>query len=81
MAAGQKGFSFPSSHSFVSGLVIVICLFFTLPYSWVLIALALINAANRPAIGVHYLADVVAGLSLGVIAGFAWFFIAYNIAI
>lgn len=81
MAVGQKGFSFPSSHSFVSGLIIVICVFFTLPYPWLLILLAFINAANRLAIGVHYLADVAAGLSLGVIAGFAWFFIAYNIAI
>ncbi len=72
MAVGQPGFSFPSSHSFVSGLIIIICLFFILPYPWVLISLALINAVNRLAIGVHYLADVIAGLSLGALAGTAW---------
>jgi len=69
---GQPGFSFPSSHSFASGLIIVLCLFFSLPVSWLLIALALLNAANRPAVGVHYIADVVAGLGLGAIAGILW---------
>jgi len=72
-AGGQKGFSFPSSHSFASGLIIITCLFFSFPLSWLLIFLALLNAANRPAVGVHYIADVVAGLALGVVAGLLWY--------
>lgn len=74
-AGGQKGFSFPSSHSFASGLIITICAFYPMPWRGFLIFLAVVNAANRPAIGVHYIADVVAGLTLGFIAGLGWPFI------
>ncbi len=74
-AHGQKGFSFPSSHSFASGFIIVTCLFFNLPYESLLVSLSLINAANRPAYGVHYIADVIAGMALGSIAALGWPFI------
>jgi membrane-associated phospholipid phosphatase len=69
---GQKGFSFPSSHSFASGIILIICLLFPMPWQLLLILLAVINAANRPAVGVHYIADVIAGLSLGVIVAASW---------
>lgn len=71
-AGKQKGFSFPSSHSFASGLLIVACIFFVLPYKALLIAFGLLNVINRPASGVHYIADVVAGMLLGAIAGLGW---------
>lgn len=71
-AGDQKGFSFPSSHSFASGLIITICLYFVFPLKTFLIALAVINAINRPAVGVHYIADVAAGIILGIVAGLGW---------
>lgn len=74
-AGKQKGFSFPSSHSFSSGLIIVTCLSFAFPWTPFLIALAVINIINRPAVGVHYIADVIAGTILGLLAGFGWIFI------
>ena len=43
-----------------------------MPWQLLLILLAVINAANRPAVGVHYIADVIAGLSLGVIVAASW---------
>lgn len=74
-AGKQKGFSFPSSHSFASGLILTTCFFFSFPYEPIIMIFALLNAINRPAIGVHYIADVVAGLTLGAIAGLGWPFI------
>jgi len=71
-AGGQKGFSFPSSHSFASGLILSICLYFLLPWSGLLIALAITNVINRIALGVHYLADVTAGFTIGILAGLGW---------
>ncbi|MCC7304172.1 phosphatase PAP2 family protein [bacterium] len=74
-AGKQSGFSFPSSHSFSSGLLIIVCLFFSIPWTPLIIALAIINILNRPAVGVHYIADVVAGTFLGLLAGLGWLFI------
>lgn len=71
--AGTKtGFSFPSSHSFTSGIIIVTCLFFPLPYAWLIILAALFNMINRVLVGVHYLSDVVVGWFLGTLVGLGW---------
>jgi membrane-associated phospholipid phosphatase len=71
-AGKQKGLSFPSSHAFVSGMVIAAILLFQLPFGAFLISIAVINILNRPAIGVHYLADIIAGAFLGALAGLLW---------
>jgi membrane-associated phospholipid phosphatase len=71
-AGKQRGLSFPSSHSFASGYIFTLCAFLPLPFKPFLILFSIINATNRPALGVHYIADVVAGLTLGAIVAFGW---------
>jgi len=68
-----KGLSFPSSHAFASGFAIVISLAFSFPYSIAIIIFSLLNALNRIIIGVHYVFDVLVGLSLGFLAGGLWY--------
>lgn len=72
-AGVQPGYSFPSSHSFTSGIIIAVSLLFPIPLKGVLVFLALVNAINRTALGVHYLADISVGLFLGLAAGLLWF--------
>ncbi len=69
------GYSFPSGHAAGAGLFATVAVLLTiiltrrgwrrriLITAWVLLALA--TAADRIVLGVHYLSDVVAGLSLG----------------
>ena len=53
-------------------MILSICLYFLLPWSGLLIALAITNVINRIALGVHYLADVTAGFTIGILAGLGW---------
>lgn len=74
-AGNQVGLSFPSSHSFASGIIMIITIFFDIPFKAAIIIFTLLNAINRPAIGVHYVADVIAGLTLGILSGGGWILI------
>jgi membrane-associated phospholipid phosphatase len=71
-AKGKKGLSFPSTHSFASGFASVIALALSMPYAQYILGFAVLNAANRPALGVHYIADVCAGIALGMFTAFGW---------
>lgn len=73
------GFSFPSGHAAFGAFLALVLVWFALrdvrirALSWTLVGLAslwaLLQAAGRVAIGVHYPSDVLAGLSLGFATG------------
>lgn len=46
-----------------------------IPYQWVIYIFAVVNALNRPLLGVHYIMDVIVGLALGAFIGAGWLFI------
>jgi membrane-associated phospholipid phosphatase len=64
-ANDQSFASFPSEHAAVATAVAATCSLFLPDYRSTFILLALIVAASRVAIGVHYPNDVLAGLLLG----------------
>lgn len=76
-----SGFSFPSEHAVFAAVILVLVVYFfaplikARPWRWTFIAaalvLALIIVASRLILGVHWLSDVVAGLSLGILSATA----------
>ncbi|MFQ5577690.1 MAG: phosphatase PAP2 family protein [Anaerolineae bacterium] len=58
-------YSFPSGHSARMSTLAVAVLLFNWPLGLGLAALALVVAAARVAIGIHYLGDVLVGLAIG----------------
>lgn len=68
-------YSFPSGHSITAfGIAIAIGLFY--PYLQLcLLVVALLIAASRIVLGMHFLSDVLAGSTIGVLLGFTSFHI------
>jgi membrane-associated phospholipid phosphatase len=66
-------YSFPSGHSVRLAALAVSISFFYPPLGWLLASIALSVAVARVAVGIHYVSDIVVGLSLGVLV--AWGFI------
>jgi undecaprenyl-diphosphatase len=63
-------FSFPSGHTLHAvSFTLIVC--DHLPFaSWILIPFAVLVAASRPILGLHYPSDVLAGASIGAIIAF-----------
>ncbi len=58
-------YSFPSGHAARLAALAVITAFFYPSLGWLLGGVALVVAAARVAVGIHYVADIVAGLAIG----------------
>jgi undecaprenyl-diphosphatase len=67
LAATPSPFSFPSSHT-ADAVAASIAYGRVLPRTPLRIA-ALVQAASRPYLGVHYVSDVIAGAALGMVTG------------
>lgn len=70
-----KGKSFPSRHAACAAVIAVTAMWTVLPLGAVLCAVALLIALGRVLAGVHFVRDVVCGLLLGGLigwAGMAW---------
>ena len=66
---GKEGKSFPSRHTF-SAVIISICLFHISAYlGAAFLAVALIIAALRVLLGLHFVKDVTAGVIIGILCG------------
>lgn len=63
-------YSFPSGHAVRLAALAVSTAFFYLPLGWLLGVMALGVAAARVAVGIHYVSDIVVGLSIGALV--AW---------
>jgi undecaprenyl-diphosphatase len=63
-------YSFPSGHAVRLAALAVSAAFFYPPLGWLLGVMALGVAAARVAVGIHYVSDIVVGLSIGVLV--AW---------
>ena len=66
--------SFPSSHAFNTSAVSTFLSFIYPPITWVALALSLLIGYSRIYVGVHFPADVLAGLLLGSLMGGLIFF-------
>ena len=64
-------YSFPSGHSARMSCLAVTVLYFSLPVGLLLLLLALLVAAARVLVTVHYLSDVIAGLVIGAVVAVA----------
>jgi len=62
---GYMAHSFPSGHSTTAGALIVLACVFMPKGAWLWIVMGVLIAASRAFICVHYLSDVIAGLTLG----------------
>jgi undecaprenyl-diphosphatase len=68
-------YSFPSGHS-ITAFAVAVTLGLFYPFlKPCLLALAFLIAASRIILGMHFLSDVIAGSALGVVLGFASFYI------
>lgn len=68
-------YSFPSGHS-ITAFAVAVTLGLFYPFLQpCLLALALLIAASRIVLGMHFLSDVIAGSALGVALGFASFYV------
>jgi undecaprenyl-diphosphatase len=68
-------YSFPSGHS-ITAFAVAVTLGLFYPFLQpCLLALALLIAASRIILGMHFLSDVIAGSALGVALGFASFYL------
>lgn len=71
LIAHASGASFPSDHTTVATAIAIALLFFS-PFkktAWVLVAAAVIIGFARIFVGVHYPADIAAGLATGLLGG------------
>lgn len=62
---GIDGFSFPSSHSFSSGMLFIFSFLYPTPFREIFLGLSIIIPPTRVMLGYHYIADTVAGFTLG----------------
>ncbi len=77
----EKGYSMPSSHSAIAGMITVFICYLAFKYSksiairvLTIIVMVLFTAMiclSRMVLGVHYLTDTIAGVAEGVLIGFA----------
>jgi undecaprenyl-diphosphatase len=68
-------YSFPSGHA-ITAFAVAISVGFFYPYLEIsLLAAALLIAASRIILGMHFLSDVIAGSAIGIGLGFASFYI------
>jgi undecaprenyl-diphosphatase len=74
-------YSFPSGHSTRMAALSIGTLFFYPDFGWVLLILALGIAFTRVAVGVHYLSDILAGLSLGALIAWIGIIVSWYIII
>jgi undecaprenyl-diphosphatase len=64
-------YSFPSGHSITAFAVAISVGFFYPDLQTCLLAVALLIASSRIALGMHFLSDVLAGSAIGIVLGFA----------
>lgn len=75
IAKDKKGQSFPSNHA-ACGFVIAMTGFSVSPLlGFILLAVALLIALTRIFAGVHFISDVIAGVTIGVLMGSVFLFI------
>ncbi|MDD6797336.1 MAG: phosphatase PAP2 family protein [Clostridia bacterium] len=75
IAKDKKGQSFPSRHALSAALIAAACIYINLYVGVAVFVLSLLVAVTRVLAGVHYPSDVIAGLSVGYIAGGIIFFL------
>lgn len=65
----EPGFSFPSQHSSVTMVIGIVVYSMDKKLGSILIVVSLFVALSRVILGVHYLVDVIAGISVGILMG------------
>lgn len=65
----EPGFSFPSQHSSVTMVIGIVVYSMDKKLGSILIIVSLFVALSRVILGVHYLVDVIAGISVGILMG------------
>ena len=67
--------SFPSNHSTSAMVIALSFLYLNFYFGIIFIAMAIITGISRVFAGIHYITDVIAGLSIGAILGYIGFFV------
>ena len=68
-----KGKSCPSRHTACAVIIALACMYISLPFGIVMMIIALLIAASRPVMGVHFPLDVVFGAVLSLAVGVVGF--------
>ena len=69
LIVAEKGFSFPSQHAAVTMIVGVVMYSMDKRIGTVLIVLSLLVGLSRVVLGVHYVVDIFAGWTVGILLG------------
>ena len=70
LLVSERGFSFPSEHSSVTMAIGIVVYSIDKKIGIALMALSILVGLSRVVLGVHYMVDVIAGWSIGILIGF-----------
>ena len=71
----KKGQSFPSRHMLSASVIAVSALYVNNIFGAIMLILSIIVGIVRPIAGVHFVKDVIAGFTMGIICGMIGFYI------
>ena len=75
VSKSTKGRSCPSRHTACAVIIALACMYISLPFGIVMMIIALLIAASRPVMGVHFPLDVVFGAVLSLAVGIVGFWV------